>query len=485
MEARDLLKEIDWQNRYGRGDFSVADVTQDSRRAEEGFVFLARKGFKTDGHRFIKDAYQRGCRAFIVEELPETLPDDTFFIKVENSAEILGQVAAVVHDHPEKDLDIYGVTGTNGKTTTCYLLYELLNELGFKTGLIGTIKVDAGGEEYSAARTTPEASEIFRYLAEMRDNGCQGAVIEISSHALELNRVDNLILKSAVFTNISQDHLDFHEDMDDYLSAKLSIFDLLDEKEGIGVYNGDDAMIRSGADGAENLYSFSLKEESDFKAEIIEASAEEVDFRLNGYKFNLSMGGLFNAGNAAAALSVLFNEGYEAEKLDEALRGFSGVPGRMEKVENGLGFTILVDYAHTPAGMRNVLRSVTRLKYNDLIVVFGCGGDRDKDKRPKMGKAALEYAEKVFITSDNPRSEKPENIIDDIVSGIDFADYDSSWKIIEERGEAIREAVKEAEKGDILIIFGKGHETYQEFADERINFDDREEARKAVRRIEQ
>ena len=485
MKASELKRVTGWEDFVGPEENSVEDITQDSRMAGEDTAFLARAGFNTDGHNFIEDAYRRGCRVFIVEHLPEETRSDAAYLVVKNPGDKLGRFASAVHENPQEDLSVFGVTGTNGKTTTCYIIYDMLNSLGCKTGLIGTIKIDVGDEVFEPERTTPEASEIFRYLASMRDNGCEAAVLEVSSHALALDRVEKLDFSSAIFTNISQDHLDFHDDMEDYLDVKLSLFRKL-SNEGKGFYNRDDERIaravESNQDLSPFLYSYSFKNNSDFQAENLTVDAEKVEFELFGTEYEFPMPGHFNAYNALSAISLLLQMDYEPENLREAMREFSGVPGRVERVSGGEDFTVLVDYAHTPAGIRNVLLSLERLDANNIRTVFGCGGDRDRDKRPKMGREALENSDDVIITSDNPRSEDPDDIIDDIVSDIDFESYSASWEIIRNRSDAIEKAVEKADSGDIVVIFGKGHETYQEFSDRKIDFDDREEARKALQK---
>ncbi len=482
MKTKNLLNIIECEEYRGSEDQVITDITQDSRRAAENTVFLAREGFNTDGHEFIDEAYRKGSRVFIVEKFPEVFKPDATYLKVNNSAAVLPAAAAAIHDNPQECLDLYGVTGTNGKTTTCYILYNLLNSLGYKTGLIGTIKADLGDKTLKPSRTTPEASEIYRYLAHMRDAGCEKAVMEVSSHALKLNRIKGLEFTGVIFTNISQDHLDFHKNMDDYLNSKLSLFEQLEKDEGIGLFNKDDEMIYSVfQEASPEIYSFSVNCESDFQAKNIQLSADKSLFELKDKKIEFPMPGRFNIYNAVSSLGLLFLQGFSLEVLSDHLAEFSGVPGRLEKITSSKNFTVLVDYAHTPAGLKNVLQSVSELKYNKLRVVFGCGGDRDKDKRPKMGRAALSYADDVIITTDNPRSEDPQDIINDITAGINFRRYEANWEIIVKRERAIFQAISRANVDDIVIIFGKGHETTQDFGDKVIEFDDREKAIKAIK----
>ncbi len=481
LKAKKLFKKMGWKNFIGSGSQEITHITQDSRKAGNNSVFLARKGFKSDGHKFISEAYEKGTRVFIVEKFPEELQPDATYIKVENSNSVLAPVSAEIYDHPQKELKLYGVTGTNGKTTTCFILYDLLNKIGIKTGLLGTIKVDLGNKEIKPDRTTPEASEIYRYLACMRDNNCERVVMEVSSHALKLNRVECLTFDSVIFTNISQDHLDFHEDMSDYLNTKLSLFNLLAENDGKALFNKDDDLIRDAVEESENwLYSFSLDCESDFEAKNIQLYSDQGLFELNEEEYKFPMPGRYNIYNAVSALGALLVENFDSNVLSRQLADFSGVPGRLEKIDNSREFSVFIDYAHTPAGIENVLTSIRELQYNNLKVVFGCGGDRDIDKRPKMGRVALRFADEVIITTDNPRSEKPEDIIDDIISDINFSKYNTHWEIVVEREDAIFKAISRAEPNDIIIIFGKGHETTQDFGDRVIEFDDRKKAKDAI-----
>lgn len=490
VKVKDLIDFISPQSVLGSRDKDIVDITQDSREAGDSIAFLAREGFETDGHKYIEDAYQKGSRVFFVEKIPEFIREDALYIKLSDTAGALGDLAAEVHGHPEEDLDIYGVTGTNGKTTTCYILYDLFNKMGDKSGLMGTIKIDTGEKQIKSDRTTPGADEIFRQLASMRQSGCGKAVMEISSHALDLNRVEALEFSAAVLTNISQDHLNFHRSMEEYLRTKLSIFELLKRKEGRGYYNADDERITRAISNRDrdfqDLFSFSLINDSDFQGSILSLDLNGVEFELNGSEYFLPIPGKYNIYNAIAALSVLLCEDFAGDKLSEALARFQGVPGRLESVSAGknLEYEIVVDYAHTPSGMKNVLRTLKQLKPGSITAVFGCGGDRDRSKRPKMGRIALKYADKVIITSDNPRSENPKDIIDDIISDINFSSYNTSWCIEVDREKAIRRAVKEIDAGEIVVIFGKGHENYQELSNERIKFDDKKKALKALQDLE-
>lgn len=483
MQVSNLYNEFDFfTDKVGELDFKIDDIVHDSREAAKNKIFLARKGFNVDGHDYINDAYNNGSRVFIVKIIPEDIKTDALYLKVKDPAEVLGIIAAEIFNHPEKKLDLIGVTGTNGKTTTTYMIKSFLETAGFKTGLIGTIEIDDGNNLYKAKRTTPEASDIIRYLMHMYENGCKKVVMEVSSHALSLNRIQGLSFSSAVFTNISRDHLDFHEDFNDYLNAKLKLLKYL-KPEGKVYYNRDDKRLRDKFKNITdiNKFSYSLIKESDYRAKNIKLNQNKVEYELNNTRFTLNMSGKFNVYNAISASAVLLGDEIGMDLLTRAVSNFQGVPGRFEYIKNDIDITVLVDYAHTPAGIKNVLDSINEFKKNQVTAVFGCGGDRDKVKRPEMGIIGYELADRIILTSDNPRSEDPGRIIQDIEDGINKEYPNAEYEKILDRAEAINKAVMDADKNDIIIIFGKGHETYQEFADKVIEFDDRIVASQALK----
>ncbi|MGM0420718.1 MAG: UDP-N-acetylmuramoyl-L-alanyl-D-glutamate--2,6-diaminopimelate ligase [Bacillota bacterium] len=488
MQALELFKELEYKDIIGSVDHVIDDLVQDSRKAGSKKLFVAREGFVTDGHNFIEDAYQRGSRVFIIEKKLDEFRDDCLYLLVDNSAQIIGKAAAKIFDHPENNLKIIGITGTNGKTTTSYLIKWLLEKSGYKAGLIGTISIDTGQKIISSTRTTPEASDIYRSLALMRDNGCQYVVMEVSSHALSLQRTEGLNFLSAIFTNISRDHLDFHNNFTEYLQAKLKLVDQLKDN-GKVYYNKDDKRLRDAMqDINKNKVSYSIERPADYKADDIKLYQNKITFDLHHQSYQINMSGRFNVYNCLSALSCLLELGFTNKKLKEALNTFPGVPGRFEYIPNKSGITVLVDYAHSPAGMKNVLNSVNEIKESKdakVVAVFGCGGDRDKVKRPEMGIIGYEGADEIILTSDNPRSESPRKIIKDIEEGLKAEYRNPTYKVFLDRSLAIEKAVKYAEPGDIVVIFGKGHETYQEFADKIIQFDDREVARTALRKREE
>ena len=483
MQALDLYNKFDFLiEKNGDTDQQVIDIVHDSRKAGQNKIFLAREGFNTDGHKFIDDAYRKGSRVFILKEYPSNIREDALYFKTDNPAEILGLVSAELFGHPEEKMDLIGITGTNGKTTTTYMVKSFLEFLGIETGLLGTIEIFDGEKSIDAKRTTPEANDIFRNLARMYDNGCEKVVMEVSSHALSLGRIQGLVFSEVAFTNISRDHLDFHYNFNDYLNSKLKLLDYL-KSDGKVFYNNDDFRLKAALENLDdiNKFSYSIRNDSDYKAEAINLYQDKIEFMLNGKKFKLNMSGKFNVYNCLTASAILLESGIEISKIIEAVNKFKGVPGRFEYVDNSTDVVVLVDYAHTPAGIKNVLNSINEFKEKNVIAVFGCGGDRDKEKRPEMGIIGYELADKIILTSDNPRSEDPAVIISDIEVGINNKYPEAEYDKIIDRGEAIYKAIMEAEKDDIIIIFGKGHETYQEFADRVIDFDDREVASQALK----
>lgn len=483
MQALDLYDKFDFLvGKYGDNNLQVTDIVHDSRKAGSNKIFLAREGFNTDGHKYIDDAYENGSRVFILKEYPAEMREDALYFKTEKPADILGLVSAEIFGHPEEKMDLIGITGTNGKTTTTYMIKSFLEHLGIKTGLLGTIEIYDGDKTVDAQRTTPEANDIFRNLARMYDNGCEKVVMEVSSHALSLGRIQGLTFSAVAFTNISRDHLDFHDDFNDYLNSKLRLLDYL-KPEGKVYYNNDDSRLKAAFEGLDdyNTFTYSIKNDSDYKVESINLYQDKIEFTLKNKEFNLKMSGKFNVYNCLAASAILLESGIDTDKIIEAVNNFSGVPGRFEYVSNETDIVVLVDYAHTPAGIKNVLNSINEFKERNVIAVFGCGGDRDKDKRPEMGIIGYELADKIILTSDNPRSEEPAEIIKDIEAGINNKYPEAKYDKIIDRGKAIKKAILEAETDDIIIIFGKGHETYQEFADKVIDFDDREVASQALK----
>lgn len=487
MQLAALIEGADARLR-GDGGVEIADLALDSRRVEAGSLFFCVSGMSDDGHRFAPLAAEAGAAALVVErELGVALPQ----VVVPDSRAAMAPFAARFFGDPSEELDLCAITGTNGKTTTAFLLQEIFEASGRQCGLIGTVKQVVGGRTEEVVRTTPEAIDLQRTIRRMVDGGDRACAIEVSSHALALGRVDCLAVRSAGFTNLTQDHLDFHSDMDAYFAAKRLLFEPVGDRRAApaaAAVNLDDPY---GARLADSLRADeSGPELTTFSASGAEAdlSADDVDFDASGARFELGvrasgeritaslpLPGAFNVENALAAIAVAAGAGIEPDAAAAALGGAGPVPGRMEPIEGRRGLPVLVDYAHTSDSLENVLAAARRLCQGRLICVFGCGGDRDRAKRPLMGGAAVAGSDLAIITSDNPRSEEPAAIIADILAGIGGAE---GVAVEQDRRSAIALALAEAGPEDLVVVAGKGHEQGQEFADGRIEpFDDRDVVR--------
>ena len=463
----------------------VKGITYDSRQAEAGYIFVCIKGFEKDGHDYIENAIDNGARVIVVEkEVP--IREGITYIKVNDSRAALGRLSEVFYDFANRELDLVGVTGTNGKTTTTYMVEAILRSAGQKAGLIGTIRSKVEEQIFPATRTTPESSDLQRLFAKMVEAGASHAVMEVSSHALELKRVQNLEFKVGVFTNISQDHLDFHQSLENYRKAKGKLFSNYLTEDGIGVINIDDP---SGSYMVEQctgkVLTYGIDHEADIRGSKVNVSVTGTTYQVTTpvgqTTLDLKLTGYFNVYNSLAAITTGLAFGISLEDIKKGLEGLAGVAGRFEQVDCGQNFGVVVDYAHTPDGMENVLKTARKITDGRTIAVFGCGGDRDKTKRPIMGEVGAKYSDLCILTSDNPRTEDPSQILKDVEKGVRQVEEPVDYIVIEDRREAIFKAVERAEKGDIVIILGKGHETYQIFKDGTINFDDREVAREAIR----
>lgn len=478
-----LDKVIDNLNvEYIKGNkmVEINELRYDSRNIKPGDLFICVQGFKTDGHKYIDEAIKRGANVIVVDKDLDNYDENITYIKVPDSRIAMPQLAKNFFEDPLKEIGLIGVTGTNGKTTTTYLIKEILKDHGYKTGLIGTIEVFDGEKSIKAARTTPESIDIYRYLAKMRDKKVKYTVMEVSSHALALHRVDTMEFKVGVFTNLTQDHLDYHETMKEYAGEKAKLFRKL-TSEGKAVINNDDKFSQFFKDATTNeIITYGIKKHSDLKAKDIELSLEGVKFTLNNIKYDLNLTGKFNIYNSLAAVGTAKSLGISERSIKHSLENIRGIPGRFETINIGQDFTVIVDYAHTPDSMINVLDAVKHFEHEDIIVVFGCGGERDKGKRPIMGQIAVEKGDYVVVTTDNPRAEDPQIIIDEILTGIKSSKYKTPYTVKVEREDAIYEAINDAQKDDVVVIIGKGHETYQVFADKTIDFNDKEVAKKAL-----
>ncbi|MGB3341008.1 MAG: UDP-N-acetylmuramoyl-L-alanyl-D-glutamate--2,6-diaminopimelate ligase [bacterium] len=470
MQLNKLLDGITGE-RFHMKDVDILTVEFDSRKVQPGTLFIAMKGGKYDGHNFVETAIEKGAVALVVQrKLVTNIPQ----LVVSDIRSTLGQIARRFYGN-FADMIKVAITGTNGKTTTSFLIHSILEMSGKKAGLIGTIYY-IGGTRTKAVRTTPESLEIFRMMSEFREHGVQAVVMEVSSHGLALKRVDEMLFRVAVFTNLSQDHLDFHKTMDHYRESKMRVFSLL-EPDGYAVFNLDDPTSEYIKQlNLEQVITYGMKNKSDVQARITEDTicglGIDISHCDHTYHVDSQLIGTYNAYNILAAFAVASSLDIDPDTTVRGIAKIKGVKGRMERVAHN----IFIDYAHTPSALENALRSLKHYVKGKLIVVFGCGGDRDKDKRPQMAAAATNLADLTIITSDNPRSESPALIIDDIVKGV----VTDRYEIIEDRQAAIKQAVAKKEADDILLVAGKGHEDYQIIGNKTIKFDDAEVIRECT-----
>jgi UDP-N-acetylmuramoyl-L-alanyl-D-glutamate--2,6-diaminopimelate ligase len=462
-----LLASIPEARVRGDRDVPIADVTYRSADVRPGALFFCVPGTRTDGHLFASGALAAGAAAVLVERW---LDVPAVQVLVPSVRRAMGPISASFFDHPSNALSMVGVTGTNGKTTTTYLLESILRAAGLRPGVIGTTGVRIDGRHVPFARTTPEAPDLQRLLAGMLDDGVTACAMEVSSHGLHQFRVDGTRYTCSVFTNLSQDHLDYHGTLEEYFRAKARLF--TPQLSDRAVVNGDTAEGRLLADRAEiPTIAFGLGDDVDMRAREVHVSPSGIAFEVDGLRVRSRLRGTFNVYNCLGAIAAAREVGLNLDAITEGIAALSGVPGRLEPVEAGQPFQVLVDYAHTPDSLENVLRAARELGPGRLIVVFGCGGDRDRGKRPLMGEAATRLADLAVVTSDNPRSEDPLDIIAEIEVGARRGG--GEYFTQPDRRTAIRTALTRAGAGDVVVIAGKGHETGQEFRDRTIPFDDR------------
>ncbi len=489
MRAKLLAQILPGAEVSGGGDVDICGVTYDSRKVQNGWLFAALRGNATDGHRFISQAVKAGASALLVEDaVPPEAAAGAAVIRVPDSRKAMAAAAAAVYGYPTRDLLVFAVTGTNGKTSTTHLIASILKKAGLKPGIIGTLGAMIGDDWVSVPHTTPESSDLQELFARMRDAGVKAVAMEASSHAIAQSRMDGVEVDTAVFTNLTQDHLDFHRTMEAYFGVKAELFTRFADgtkKSFTSVVNLDDPWGRERlapiAHG--QVITYGMAPDAVCHACTPRSGPSGICFALQcpsgSCKVHLRLGGLFNVHNALAAAAACLGRGIPLEAVREGLEAVPGVPGRFELVHAGQDFTVVVDYAHTPDGLENVLASARKLTLGRVIAVFGCGGDRDRGKRPIMGGIASRMADVPVLTSDNPRTEKPEDIARDVIQGIPAAERDKVLVELDRR-EAIRLACREATAGDVVVIAGKGHETYQIFADRTIDFDDRQVVREVL-----
>ncbi|MDZ4963398.1 UDP-N-acetylmuramoyl-L-alanyl-D-glutamate--2,6-diaminopimelate ligase [Clostridium perfringens] len=475
MILKSLLKGLDYEVIKGNEESKVQNIRYDNRKIEQGDAFVCVKGFKVDGHSFIGDVIKKGAKTLIVQE-DVSVQEDITIIKVRDTRKALAIMSSNYFGNPKNKLKIIGITGTNGKTTSAFIIKSILEKAGFMTGLIGTIANYIGNKKVDAVRTTPESYELHELFKNMVDAGVEYCVMEVSSHSLELDRVYGIQFEEGIFTNLTRDHLDFHKTFENYYNAKFKLF----ERSNHSIINLDDPYGANIVKDIEErgvktkVSTFSIEKESDFKAFEIKSHSNGSEFKVNLEsieEFSINIPGEYNIYNSLGCIICAYNLNIPMDKIKEGLSDVV-IPGRCELVakEKNLPYSIIIDYAHTPDGLENILSTVKAFTKNRMISVFGCGGDRDKVKRPQMGKIGCELSDIAIITSDNPRSEEPMDIINDIVKPLNYDNF-----VIEvNRKEAIRKAMNMALEGDVIVIAGKGHETYQILKDETIHFDERE-----------
>lgn len=485
MRLKQLIKSIDAHYGYsGLEDFEIGGISCNSKNIKNNFVFVAIKGTHEDGHRFIAEALDRGARAVIVQtsEFIVLSSKDITFIKVNDTRQALARLAAEFYGHPSRKIKVIGITGTNGKTTVTYLIEAILKEAGLNPAVIGTVNYRFRDKIMPSKNTTPGPLELESMLAQMLSAGSDYAVMEVSSHALEQDRIEGINIHSAIFTNLTQDHLDYHHTIENYFQAKSRLFRKINSGS-FAVVNNDDVyagriknltpahIITYGINGSAEIIARDIK----FDITHTEFCLKTTDLETN---IQTPLIGMHNVYNVLAAVAWALKEGIDLSVIKSAMEKIHFVPGRLERI-NFKDFVVFVDYAHTEDALANTIKTLRQFSKNKIIVVFGCGGERDRNKRPKMGKIVSELADFAIITNDNPRGEDPQVIIDEIKKGISKNNY----SVIPERFEAIRESLRLAKPGDIVLVAGKGHENYQILNDRVLNFDDREVVRECLKSV--
>ena len=479
MRLSELLKYVKPITIVGNDEVDITGVNIDSRKIEMGHLFVAIKGTQTDGHRFIPKALELGAVAVLCEDMPEEPAAGVTYVQVTSTEAAVGPVATVFYGEPSKHLKLVGVTGTNGKTTIATLLYNMFRKFGHKCGLLSTVCNYIEGEAIPADHTTPDPIELNKLLHQMVEAGCEYAFVECSSHAIAQQRIGGLTFAGGLFTNLTRDHLDYHKTFENYRDAKKAFFDGL-SKEAFAITNADD---KNGSVMVQNckaqVKTYSVQRMSDFRGRIIECHFEGMYLEINGQEVGVQFIGKFNVSNLLAVYGAAVMLGKKPEDILVVLSTLKSVAGRLEPIRSEEGVTAIVDYAHTPDALENVLNAIHEVmegKQGKIITVCGAGGNRDKGKRPLMAQEAAKQSDRVIITSDNPRFEEPQDIINDMLAGLDQKQMKKVVSIVD-RKEAIRTACMMAEKGDVILIAGKGHEDYQEIKGVKHHFDDREVVR--------
>jgi UDP-N-acetylmuramoyl-L-alanyl-D-glutamate--2,6-diaminopimelate ligase len=477
MKLKEILSNTEVLEIFGNDDIDISGLSFDSRSISLNFMFFAVTGAKVDGHAFIDVAIANGAKAVVCEILPEIRNENVCYIKVKSSGHALGEIASMFYGEPSKKLRLVGITGTNGKTTTVTLLYRLFKDLGYKTGLLSTIAIYIDNREIETTHTTPDAITINSVLSEMVECGCDYCFMEVSSHSVVQGRIAGLKFKGGIFSNITHDHLDYHETFDKYIKAKKGFFDSLD-KDAFALVNTDDRNAKIMVQNTKaKVKTYALMSPADFMCGLVEHSFEGMLLNIGGMDISVNFVGQFNVSNLLAVYATAVLLGAEKNEILTELSKMTPVAGRFDTVRLSSGVTAIIDYAHTPDALKNVLATINSIRYcrytGKLITVVGCGGNRDKTKRPEMARIAMENSDKLILTSDNPRFEKPEDIVEDMKAGLDSGQLSQTLCIVN-RKEAIKTALMIANKGDIILIAGKGHENYQEIEGVKHHFDDKE-----------
>lgn len=475
MKLKDLLKNIKPIDIDGDTEVEITGVNIDSRRIESGHLFVAIKGTQVDGHKFISKAITLGAKAILCEDMPNEKTDNVTYIKVESTEDSVGKVATLFYGDPSSKLKLVGVTGTNGKTTIATLLYNMFRKFGYKCGLLSTVCNYIDGEAIPADHTTPDPIELNQLLSKMVEKGCEYAFMECSSHAIAQKRIGGLKFVGGIFTNLTRDHLDYHKTFENYRDAKKAFFDGL-PKNAFAITNADD---KNGMVMVQNtkatIKTYSTRTIADFKAKLLECHFEGMYLDINGKEVGVQFIGKFNVSNLLAVYGTAVMLGKNPEDILLVLSTLKSVSGRLEPISSPNGFTAIVDYAHTPDALENVLNAIHEVLNGNgnVITVCGAGGNRDKGKRPLMAQEAVKQSDKVIITSDNPRLEEPQDIINDMLAGLNSLQMKKVISIVD-RKEAIRTACMLAKKGDVILVAGKGHEDYQDIKGVKHHFDDKE-----------
>ena len=479
MKLKTLVNRLDVLEVKGDMERDICGVQIDSRQVADGHLFIAVRGTVADGHNYIDKALEKGAVAILCETIPENADEKVTYVKVENTEQVVGQVATTFYGDPTSKMKLVGVTGTNGKTTIATVLYEMFRYMGHKVGLLSTVCNYIDGVAIPTEHTTPDPITLNALLAQMVEAGCEYVFMEVSSHSIVQNRIGGLTFAGGLFTNITRDHLDYHKTFENYIKAKKLFFDRL-PKEAFAITNVDDknGMVMVQNTQAQ-VKTYSVQSPADFKAKIIECHFEGMYLNINGKEVGVQFIGKFNVSNLLAVYGAAVMLGKKSEDILVVLSTLKSVSGRLEPIHSPEGFTAIVDYAHTPDALENVLNAIHEVLdgKGHVITVCGAGGNRDKGKRPLMAQEAAKQSDKVIITSDNPRFEEPQDIINDMLAGLNAQQMKKVLSIADRR-EAIRTACMLAQKGDVILIAGKGHEDYQEIKGVKHHFDDREEVRK-------